>query len=111
MLVTAKVFFSFINLSQSEKRKNITVKAGCQVCKEYVVKAQATVSGMKDIVGGDQKGMCAAHMIKANNGFNTYQKSAQKSIHPGKDTARLTHCFRPIHKAKLINICFQNDTA
>lgn len=31
---------------------------------------------MKDILEGDQKGMCAAHMIKANNGFNTYQKSA-----------------------------------
>lgn len=72
----------FRNLLQlSGRKKNIiTVKAGCWVCKEYIIEAKATVSGIKDILEGDQKGMCAAHMIKANNGFYSYQKFEWKSI-------------------------------
>lgn len=59
----------------SQERKNIvTVKAGCWGCKECIIEAKAPVSGIKDILEGDQKGMCATHMIKANNGFCSYQK-------------------------------------
>lgn len=98
-------------LTDTGKKNIITIKAGCWVCEECIIEAKATLSGIKDILEGDQKGMCAAHMIKANNSFYSYQKFEWKSIHPGKETACLTRCFKPIHKAKLINICFQNDTA
>lgn len=98
-------------LVRQEKKNIITVKADWLFCKECIIKDKTPVSGIKDILEGEQKGMCATHKIKANNGFFSYHKFEWKDIHPGKETACLKRCFRQIYKAKLINICSQNDTA
>lgn len=64
--------------------------------------------------------MCTKH-DKAQLFFLTWQPNtviitslsgeASAYIHPGNDTPCITECSRPIHNTKLINICFQNDTA
>lgn len=69
-------FFLYSFIAVGEKKKTSQSKQAVRFVREYVIEAKATVSGVKDILEGDQKGMCAAHMIKANNGFNSYQKSA-----------------------------------